>query len=300
MENKSAFKAWILLLILSLIWGSSFILIKRGLEVLHPEEVGTLRIVSAFIVLLPFALSRVKRVKPKDWKFLFYVGMMGSFLPAIFFAIAQTRIASSITGVLNSLTPIFTILIGWIIFNKRQTLRTSIGIGIGFIGTIVLILASEEGISMTNLYALFVVLATVFYGFNLNIIKYHLSGLSALTITSISLLIVGPFALVYLFGFTNFYSHATELDGGFQATFYIILLGVLGTGIALILFNHIVQLTDPIFASSVTYLIPIIAVCWGLLDRENILLQHYVGMVLIIGGVYVANRPQRSNTREST
>lgn len=161
-------------------------------------------------------------------------------------------------------------------------------------GTALLILAGANGTFELNFYAFFVMLATFFYGTNLNLIKYHLYDQKALTITSISLAMVGPVAAIYLFGFTNYYHKLIHVEGAYLSSFYIIILGVLGTAIALIIFNKLVQLTTPVFTSSVTYIIPIIAVIWGLLDGEALYLMHYLGMIGIILGVYLANRSRTS------
>jgi drug/metabolite transporter (DMT)-like permease len=287
--QKPSVKAWILLIILALIWGSSFILIKRGLVGLTPQMVGSLRIVSASLFLLPFAILRIKRVSKVHWKFLASIGFLGSLIPSFLFAIAQTRLDSAVTGVLNGMTPIFTVLIGLIIYNQRQKANIFIGISIGFIGAMMLSLAGADGKLSFNGYVLFVVGATICYGLNLNIIKYHLSKLQALTVTSISLLMTGPVALIHLALFTDFFAQLLTSPDVQVAAGYA-LLGVMGTAIALILFNQLVQITEPVFASSVTYLIPIVAVMWGVLDGEVLQSMHYIGMVTIVVGVYITNR----------
>lgn len=289
MKDNKTLLAWIMLISLSLIWGSSFILIKRGLEILSPGEVGALRIVSAGVFLTPFALSRLKKVEKTDWRFLLSVGFVGSLLPAFLFAIAQTQLPSSITGVLNALTPIFTILIGLFIYKVRQSRRVFAGIAIGFVGTTILIMARSTGELAINAYALLVVMATLFYGTNLNIIKNHLQHLKALTITSVSLMMVGPMAAFYLFGYTDFTYKLSHVEGAWLSASYILILGVVGTALALIIFNNLVQITTPVFTSSVTYIIPIVAVIWGLLDGEELIWLHYLGMAGIITGVYITN-----------
>lgn len=287
-DNKKGL-AVVLLLLLSLIWGSSLILIKKGLVVLSPQEVGSLRIVSAFLCLAPIAIRQLRKIKKNEWKYLLAVGLCGSFIPSFLFAIAQTRIDSAVAGILNALTPIFTILISLLIYHHKFDRQVYYGVFLGFIGSIILVLAGASEIGKINFFGLFIVLATVFYGTNLNVIKEHLQGQKALTITSISLLLVGPLASIYLFGFTDFIYKIGNVPGAILATSYIVFLGVLGTAVALIIFNYIVQLTNPLFTSSVTYIIPIIAVFWGILDGEKLLLLHYLGMIFIVAGVYIAN-----------
>ena len=288
--KKQSLQAWILLFILASLWGSSFILIKRGLVGLTPGEVGAFRMVSASIFLLPVAFRRLNRVVKEQWKFLAIVGFFGSLIPGFLFAFAQVKVDSGIVGVVNALTPIFTILIGIAIYHQKHPLSIYLGVLVGFIGTTALVLAGAENGIGFNSYILYVVLATVCYGANVNIIKYHLNKLQALTVTAISLLIAGPIALVYLLGFTDFFSKVISSPEVQIAAGYTALLGVLSTAIALSLFNKILQITDPIFASSVTYLIPIVAIIWGVLDNEVLLPLHYVGIATIILGVYITNR----------
>lgn len=288
--DKNRTLAWILLLILAVIWGSSFILIKRGLLGLSPYELGSLRIVAATLFLLPSAVKRLRQIDKKSVPFLISVGFLGSLVPSFLFGVAQTEISSSITGVLNALTPIFTILVGFLIYKQRQTSKVFLGILVGFIGTAVLISAGKGmTLSGINGYVLLVVLATVCYGLNSNFIKYHLGHLHPITVTSVSLIFVGPAAAIHLFGFTDFIPKLTSVDGIGLSIFYVCILGVLGTAIALILFNKILQITDALFASSVTYLIPIVAVIWGVLDGESLYPMHYIGMIAVGIGVYIAN-----------
>ncbi len=289
--QASALLVWGLLITLALIWGSSFILIKKGLQVFSAGEVGAIRIVSAALVLIPLALPKLKSLNKRQWKWLFISGMIGSFAPAFLFAYAQTNLESGITGVLNALTPIFALLVGVIFFSGKLTIRDGFGIALGFTGTILLIVAGSGGeLGNFNFYAIFVILATLCYGFNLNILKFQFSVLKPKMITSISLFLISPIAAYYLFGVSDFiYKMQTEPGAGL-GLFYISILGVVGTAIALIMFNRLVQLTSPVFTSFVTYLIPIVAIIWGLLDGEILYTGHYIGIVFIIIGVAFANR----------
>lgn len=297
MKDRNRLVAIGLLILLSLIWGSSFILIKKGLQVLDSEEVGALRIVSAFVFLAVFGIRNIPKVRKHEWKYLLVIGLAGSLIPSFLFAFAQTRLDSGVVGILNALTPLFTILISVFLYGRSQGRQAYYGVLAGFAGSVLLILAGSGGnIQNINFYAFFIVLATVFYGTNLNVTKEHLSGQKALVITSVSMLMVGPVASVYLFGMTDFIYKLQQVPGAWLATSYIIILGVFGTALAMIIFNHIVKLTNPLFTSSVTYIIPIVAVMWGLLDGERLLFLHYVGMVCIILGVYIANSKKRASS----
>ncbi|MDH5597476.1 MAG: DMT family transporter, partial [Cyclobacteriaceae bacterium] len=194
---------WLLLGILSLIWGSSFILMKYGLEVYPSGQVGALRILFASVVLLPIALKKIKKLPAKKIKILFISGLLGSFFPAFLFAKAQTEINSSLAGILNTLTPVFVLVTGLVFFKQTSNKQTFYGMALGVIGSVVLISTGNEGLFTDfNYYGLFVITATVLYGFNLNIIKYYLSDIDSLTITSVSLLFLLPLDALYLFLFT--------------------------------------------------------------------------------------------------
>lgn len=290
MKNTNVL-AWTLLIILALIWGSSFILIKRGLAVFNAGEVGALRILAACLFLIPISIPKVGKLSFKHLKLLFIIGLVGSFIPAFLFAIGQTRLPSGVTGVLNALTPIFVLIMGVIFFKQEITKRKTYGLIIAFVGTVVLLAAgSIGGLRGINFYALFIVLATICYGINLNVIKYYLADLKPLIITSVSLLFMGPIAGIYLLAFTDFSVTLATKEGALEAFGYISLLGVMGTAIALILFNKLVQITNPLFTSTVTYLIPIVALIWGFLDDETLGLGQIVGMLAIFVGVYITNK----------
>ena len=293
-QSDSNLVNWVFLIVLALIWGSSFILIKRGLEIFSPGEVGAYRIVAAATFLLPLSLPRIKNLNRKQIQNLLLVGLVGSFIPAFLFAKAQTQLSSSLTGVLNALTPLFVVLIGALFFSSKITLRNGIGLGIAFIGVVILVTVKEGAdfgtFSGINAYAFFVILACVCYGFNLNLIKFRFEKLKPIEITAISLLVVLPMALVYLMAGTDFSYKVTQVDGALEALGYLTLLGVFGTAIALILFNIMVKKVTAVFASSVTYFIPIVAIFWGVLDGEVLLLGHYIGIAAVILGVWFGNR----------
>lgn len=295
-SSSTNFLAWSLLIVLSIIWGSSFILIKKGLLAFDPGEIAAIRIFSASLFLFPIAIRNLKQIKTRrQWIFLFASGFLGSLIPAFLFPLAQTRIDSAITGVLNALTPFFTILIGGMLVGVRFNKRIKLGIFIGFMGSILLVTAGS-GYDLTgiNYYALLIVFATVLYGFNVNILKYYLGDISPVQITSFSMMLIGPFSLVYLLVYADVRQTLSSDLHNLIPLGYIIILGVIGTAISLILFNKLVKITNIVFSSSVTYLIPVVAVIWGLIDNEVLLLQHYVGMVFIILGVLLANKGRRN------
>tara|TARA_X000001036_G_C20623252_1_gene784007 strand:+ start:183 stop:1076 length:894 start_codon:yes stop_codon:yes gene_type:complete len=288
MNKKYPTLAWILFLALSMIWGSSFILIKKGLTSLNPEEVAALRIASASLVLLPFAAKRIKEINKKNIASLILVGFMGSLLPAFFFALAQTKLPSALTGIMNALTPFFTIIISVLFFREKPEKRVYFGVILGFLGTLFLISTRENGQISFNCYAFFVVAATILYGINANLIKHYLNFMKSLSIASLSLIMIGPLAIIYLLFLTPFSAHIHE-PKVLIASCYIIILGVFGTALALILFNKMVQLTNAVFSTSVTYLIPIISVFWGFIDGEQLSLLQLISMLTIMTGIFIAN-----------
>ena len=295
-SSSNTLVAWSLLIILSIIWGSSFILMKKGLIAFDPGEIAALRIFSASLFLFPIAIRNLREIKTrKQWIFLFASGFLGSLIPAFLFPLAQTRIDSSVSGILNALTPFFTILIGAVLVGARFNNRIKLGIFIGFLGSILLVTAGTGyDLTQINYYALLIVLATILYGFNVNILKYYLGDIRPVHITSFSMMLIGPFSLVYLLFYADVLQTLRSDMHNLIPFGYIVFLGVIGTAISLILFNKLVKITNIVFSSSVTYLIPIVAVIWGLIDDEILLTQHYIGMIFIIIGVLLANKGRRN------
>lgn len=285
-------KAWLLLLLLALIWGSSFLLMKKGLLVFSPDQLAALRIGTAGLVLLPWLTQRIKTVQRQHLLKLFSVGLVGSFIPAFLFAFGQTQLASGVTGVLNTLTPLATLVIGVVLFRQPSKAQQWLGVVMGLLGTVVLISANASGHFSLNSYALLIVGATICYGINLNVIKHKITDLSALTITGVSLFLMAPPAFLYLLLFTPFTSRIDHPQFSLALT-AILLLAIVGTAAALVIFNTVVKMTDTTFTSSVTYLIPIVALILGVLDGEPFFIEHALGMAAILSGVWIANRKKR-------
>lgn len=289
LSNKS--KAWALLILLALIWGSSFILIKRGVENLNNIQVGSLRIFAAFLVMGPIALFRLNRVKRRHLPYLAFSGFFGSLGPSLLFSYAGTGITSAVSGSLNALTPLFTLLMGILFFRQSANFRKWMGILIGFIGA--LILASGKGniIQDLNSYAFFAIAATTFYGINLHLIKNYLSDLDAITIGTTALAIAGLPSAFILWGDGSFWSLVQNAEPKVWSSIgYIVLLGLMGSAFATILFNYLVRISSAVFASSVTYLMPIVAIAWGSFDGEPLYLSHLLGLCAIVMGILLTNR----------
>lgn len=285
MESKQL--KWILLSILSLIWGSSFILIKKGLIGLSPIQLGSLRILFAGFFLILVGFKSLSKISFQQWKFIALTAFFGTFIPAYLFAIAQTEIDSSVSSILNSLTPLNTLVLGSLAFGLHFRRNQIIGVIIGLIGSALLILNGAMNHPEQNYYyALLVIIASICYATNVNLVKKHLSGMAPLSITTGNFLVLLLPAALILY-FTDFLN-VVSMPQVQHSMLFIVILGVIGTGIANIIFFKLIQLSSPVFATSVTYLIPIVAFFWGLLDNEMLTPIQFVGAFIVLIGVYLS------------
>ncbi len=294
-KNQNTF-SWFTLALLGITWGSSFILMKKGLQVYTSDEVGALRIVISFLFLLPFAILRLKKVPTKKWLVLLLAGILGNGIPAFLFAKAQTVIDSSVAGILNSLTPLFTVIVGIIGFRLKIRWFNFAGVIIGLTGAIGLLAVSGSGeFSFRFSYAVYVIIATIFYAVNVNIIKSWLADIDSIGIVSLSFMLLGLPVLIYLAGFTDFTHKLLTHSQALTGLGYIAILAIGGTALALMLFNKLIKMTDPVFASSVTYLIPFIAVLWGILDGEKFSLNYLMWIFMILSGIILVSSRHSGN-----
>lgn len=280
---------WIYLIVLALIWGSSFILIKKGLVALSPFQLGSLRIIFSAIFLLIVGFKTLTTIPLYKWKYIALTAMLGTFFPAFLFAFAQTQISSSVSSILNSLTPLNTLILGGLFFGITFKRVQIIGVFIGLCGTLLLILnGAVHHPNQNYFYTILVIIASICYATNVNLIKTYLSDLKPLAITTgnfFVMLIPASFVLY----FTNYQSVINDVEVQ-NATFYILILGIIGTGIANIIFFKLIQISSPIFATSVTYLIPVVAFFWGLLDGEFLTPTQVLGAFIILVGVYLSSK----------
>ncbi|MAJ13257.1 MAG: permease [Flavobacteriales bacterium] len=281
------------LIVLSLIWGSSFILMKKGLEVFSYEQVAALRLFITSIVLIPFVFSALKKIKRKHYVPILVAALFGSGIPAFLFTLAQTYLDSSFVGILNSLTPLFTFCIGIIIFNQKYHKINLLGIFIGLIGAIFLSLNNLNQSISINIYVYLVVFASLLYAISANVIKRYLYDLDSTDITSIVFLIVGPLSGVYIFS-TDFIV-LFDNNKAYESLAYITILAIICTALAGVMFYKLIKISSPTFATSVTYLIPIVALFWGFIDGEKLIGQYFVGVALIFSGLYLVNKKSVNN-----
>ncbi|MDQ6470480.1 DMT family transporter [Flavobacterium sp. LHD-80] len=278
---------WAYLLVLSLIWGSSFILIKRGLVGLTAIQVGSFRIIFAALFLLIIGFKSLKKISRRQWKFVAITSLFGTFAPAYLFAIAETEVDSSIVAILNSLTPLNTLVLGILIFGIQFQKRQVLGVFVGLVGCLLLVLSGASAHPGQNYYyVVLVVIATLCYAINVNLIKKYLSDLNSLSITTGNFTVLLLPALIILS--TTDIPQRINIDVTQHSIFFVMILGVLGTGIANVLFFKLIQISSPVFATSVTYLIPIVAFFWGLLDNEMLTLIQFFGAFIILIGVYLS------------
>ncbi|SHG02550.1 DMT family transporter [Flavobacterium johnsoniae] len=278
---------WAYLLVLSLIWGSSFILIKRGLVGLTAIQVGSFRIIFAALFLLIVGFKSLGKISRRQWKFVAVTSFFGTFTPAFLFAIAETEVDSSIVAILNSLTPLNTLVLGILVFGIQFQKRQVLGVFIGLLGCLLLVLSGDSaGGTQNHLYVLLVVIATLSYAINVNLIKKYLSDLNSLSITTGNFAILLIPALIILS--TTDFSQRMHIQEAQHSILFVMILGVLGTGIANVLFFKLIQISSPVFATSVTYLIPIVAFFWGLLDNEMLTPIQFFGAFIILIGVYLS------------
>lgn len=288
-NSKTTALPWLILTVLMITWGSSFILIKKGLIVFSSMQVGALRVSIAFLVLIPFAYKRFKELKRKHWLVLLLVSL-GSAAPAFLFPMAQIHIDSATAGILNSLTPLFTMLVGISLFQLKVKWFNVLGVLIGLFGAVGLISVSGAGGFQLNFkYAIYIVMATIFYAFNANLIKSFLKDLSSFTITIYSFFFFGVPTLIYLFFGTDFLIKMDTHPQFWEGLAYVSTLAIFGTAIALIVFNYLIKITTVVFASSVTYLIPIVALIWGIIDGERFGLLNVLWIMCILVGVFLVN-----------
>lgn len=301
-DQQPAFLDWMALLLLALVWGSSFILIKKALVSFSSMEVGALRISISFLVLWPFLFGRLRKVPRRSLVYFLLAGIIGNGLPPFLFAQAQTVIDSYMAGVLNSLTPLFTLLVGVALFGTRVRRLNVLGVLIGLTGAVGLLFAvNDPALGNGIVYGLYAIGGALCYAFNMNLIKRYLGGFDALTITSVSFLFIGIPALVFLAAGTDF-SFVMRTDPlAWQSLGYITILAIVGTALAMIINYWLIRRTTALFAATVTYMMPMVSIFWGIADGELFMLFYLFWIALILLGVYLANRfPAKGRKRTSS
>lgn len=279
---------WGIFILLSLIWGSSFKLMKIGLEMLTPYEVASLRMISAGVILLPFAIQAYRKIPRGKIGLVFLSGLIGNFLPAYLFCIAEQKVDASLAGILNALTPLFTIIIGVMFFTMKVSAKRYVGVVIGFAG-LALLFISRGNITLSYMsFAFLIIVATVFYGLNVNMVGKNFSGIAALDIVSLAFCMLIPPSLTILCS-TGYFQLVLTNKAVIRSTMAGTVLGVFGTAIACILFYVLVKRAGSLFASTVTYGIPFVALFLGIASGEKITPLQVGCLAIILAGVHLAN-----------
>ena len=283
-------RSWGVLIILSIIWGTSYILIKKSLLVFSPHQVACLRLTISALAFLPVLGFQWNRINWKKWPYLLLVGLTGTAIPSFLFPIAQTEVSSSVAGILNSLTPLFTLVLGLIFYGSSLVWGKVLGVVIGLIGAIFLVFFGEANAYQSNIwFSVLIVLATICYATSSNTVGYYLKDMNALLISTASFVMVGIPGLILLLQ-TNFIEVMISHEQSWYALGYVGFLALFSTVLASVVFFQLIKWTSPVFATMVSYLVPIVAVIWGIWDGEIITLFHMVGMGLILVGVYLSRQ----------
>lgn len=290
---------WLLFAVLSLTWGSSFILMKRSMfpagdttAVLGPFQVGALRILLAGVVMLPVSLHFRTLLNRQSVGLLLITGFFGNLMPAMLFTLAETAIASSLAGLVNTTTSLFVVCIGFLFYRSRPSLLQITGVVLGSVGLYFVLMhgSSDAGDYGDVRYALFLFPATLGYAISLTTIKFKLRDIPPAAIASLSFLLMLPAALVACLA-TGAFSAVFYQQNGLQAMGYVSLLAIVGTAMAALVFNRLIVLSHPVFASAISYVIPVVAGILGVLDGEHFQLVNLIWIALILGGVVLMNRP---------
>jgi drug/metabolite transporter (DMT)-like permease len=282
---------WALFILLSIIWGSSFILMKAGMNELSPYQVASIRILSAGLVLIPFARRALREIPKNKMLLVIASGLLGSFFPAYLFCIAETKLDSSLAGILNALTPFFVVLLGMSFFQMKANAVKITGLVVGFIGLCLLATVSADGqLHFQNIsYSLYILLATAMYGLNVNLIGRYMQGISSLNIASLAFVFL-VIPCIIILALTGYFTLPLANKPVLLSSLASIVLGVMGTAVASIMFYMLVKRAGALFATMVTYGIPFVAVMWGVLYGESVNVMQVGALAIILLGVYLVNK----------
>ena len=285
-------------MLLSLIWGSSYILIKKGLVGLQPLQLGSLRILFTFSILWVAGSRHLKTIPKDKWLWIAISGYLGTFFPNFLFAYAETKIDSAIAAVLNGLTPLFTLLLGVFFFGIALQRNKLLGVLMGLAGTLLLVFDQVQNTGIENgMYSLLVVIAAFCYAVNVNIIKYKIRGVSSMGIALGNFMAIVPRA-VFIFIYSDFIRLDFFNHRVYSSIGYVFILAVVGTAMAKVIFNDLIAIASPVFSSSITFLLPIVAIFWGVMDGEQLGWFHGVASVTILAGVYLVTDTKKTTSQD--
>lgn len=290
--TNSNLNKWLLFIALSIIWGSSFILMKRGLDSFTSSQIIAIRVCVAFIVLTPFLFKFHQKSILKHWKPILAMGLFGIFIPGFLFVEAQKGVSSATVSMINSMVPLFTVVFTVVFFNEKIKTVNIIGILVGFIGAAGLVMISKTGdLGGRTQYMVYALVAAMFNGVVVVIIKNYLGNVNAIAATTWALVFVGPISGIYLFS-TDFMERLTVQPEAIHSLVYVGVLGIFGTALSIIMFNMLLKMASPVFGASVTYVVPVVAIGWGMLDGEVILPTHILSIIIILAGVFLVSKKE--------
>lgn len=284
---------WILLIGLSVIWGSSFILIKKSLEHFNPYEVGALRVLISGIVLMPYAISKIKQFPSQHLKWLILAAVSGNFIPMFLFPMAETEISSSIAGIINSMMPIFVIIVGSLVWKFSTSRRQLLGVLVSFSGACILALGGGDSGELKIVPILLLLLATLMYAISTTTVKSKLYEVPATVMSAFvfSFVLILPSLIALVF--SGFFRNFDLNEGTLQGLGFVAMLSVFGTGLAMMMNYKLLSVSTPLFASTVTLLMPIVAIIWGILDGEKLTAMQSVGAIIILAGlIFLRSKPK--------
>ena len=284
---------WILLIGLSVIWGSSFILIKKSLEHFNPYEVGALRVLISGLVLMPYAVSKIKQFPRKHLKWLIIAAVSGNFIPMFLFPIAETQITSSIAGIINSMMPIFVIIVGSLVWKFSTTRKQLLGVLVSFSGACILALGGGGSGELKIIPILLLLLATLMYAISTTTVKSRLHEVPATIMSAFVFSFVLLFPSLVVLVLSGFFRDFEMKQGTLQGLGFVAMLSVFGTGLAMMMNYKLLSISTPLFASTVTLLMPIVAIIWGILDGEKLTAVQTIGAIIILAGlIFLRSKPK--------
>ena len=288
-------KKWFYLAILSLIWGSSFILIKKGLVGLNSVQLASLRMIFAATVIYIYSYNSIKKIPKKSWKWIVITAYLGTFFPVYLISYGQTEIESGLASIITTVTPINTLIIGIIFFSLTFSIKQLFGLFIGLVGAVLLLYeASETNLNSNIYFSFFIYLTTVGYAASVNLIKKYLTNIPPEAVTAGIFLSISPPAIIVLY-FSDFTDLNFQDPLILKSIFFVLVLGVFGSAIAQTLFNKFVKISSPIFASAVTYTMPVVAIFWALIDGEILSIMQFFATAIILIGVYLVNKRKQTS-----
>lgn len=285
---------WLLLATLSIIWGSSFILIKKSLDHFNPYQVGSLRVLIAGIILLPIAIANYKLFPKKHIKWLILAALTGNFIPMFLFPIAEKEISSSIAGIINSMMPIFVIIVGALVWKFETTKKQIVGVLISFTGVCILAFGGGDSGDLKIIPILLLLLATLCYALSTTTVKSKLMDVSSIVLSSFIFSFVLLFPSIIALTSTGFFSEFSFSKDNMLGLMFVSLLSIFGTGLAMTMNYRLLKVSTPLFASTVTLIMPIVAIIWGIIDGEKLSIMQFVGAGIIIAGlIFLRSNPKK-------